>query len=202
MRSRTLILLVVLGSGALYASPVYSNFGPPGTAYNVSIGWDIPYTGGNFIGEPFTPAVSTDLQNIQIALEYLTQPFDGTIAIEPDAGLGMGPNGSTILESFNFVDNVAFGTAQSPLTFNSLLHPLLNAGQEYWVVVTETSGSGSWMWNNQFANSVLFSANQAPNNQTQGAFAINAAPEPTTFVLLAGTLLLLAISRRKLGFLS
>jgi hypothetical protein len=148
MKNMTLCMFVIVFvtgltlSSNVLAGPavVFSNYDTGDTYSNVA--WavfnNIPTAGvDRDIGMPFTPS-GTDyyLDTIEFTAE-LSDPSTGTnnldVWLMSDNGGGPG----TIIESFNLVDKLQ-GPASyhPPILVNSVSHPILQNGSQYWLVLS------------------------------------------------------------------
>jgi hypothetical protein len=193
---------------------LFSNFGA-GFAYNTSagnaIGDGLDFTGFNYAqGDTFKPSTSAKLSSLDVALSNFFGTNSDTLTVSLDANGGGNAPGAA-LESFIVLPGVlgTLGNNNAPLVLISALHPLLTAGTQYWVTVSDATGTDSnvWNWNDTGDMSdEAISADggaswfvQSGLGQTPGALQVNGmgtVPEPAGLVLLATVLLLLCLGKR------
>jgi hypothetical protein len=208
-------LVLCCGAARQVAADVvlFNNYGP-GYTYTTRTSWTIG--GPNSAVGPFetagefTPATTGAVTSVAFGASLVEGTNSVTMAIATDNGGTPG----TILESFTFVNQMGnVGSQNSPLTATSVVHPLLTAGTDYFLLGL-TSGSDTWAgWNlnNQgVTGTQVYSQDNGTtwttvDNATLGAFEIFgtgtvavpssalavAAPEPSSalavgFAALAG----------------
>ncbi len=170
---------------------------------------------GQSVAIAFTPTQNYSFDNVSLWL--MSNDFDAAgrtlnISLQTDAGNGatpVAPSGTT-LESWAYATQ-AVGWTPLLETMNSVSHPLLQAGQTYWIVATSNepalvdpiwTASGNadgayWMGNIDYTSSPDWQV-----GQTSGppGMVINATPvpEPSTlaFAALGGPVLLGLVRRR------
>jgi hypothetical protein len=188
------LALLLWAPGSARADVIKNNFGA-GNSYQANLGHFVGQLGGSNLvqADPFTPAANYTLDSILIALTHISGTNTATIILTADAG---GKPGATI-ESFTANNLPQFGTTgNSPETLNSTLHPLLQAGTQYWVVASAASPTLD-EWNlNSTADFGLHGTNTngagfVTDNDSRGAFEVTgtltqavAVPEPSTLALL------------------
>jgi hypothetical protein len=190
------------------ASVIFTNFGS-GMSYNTTGGNAVgnAFDGNNYgEGETFTPSATATLGSIEVELSCAVScpaSDNFTIALRSDSGGS--PGG--VIEGFVFTNTTlnSLGLNNTPITAASVAMPTLTAGTAYWVTVMSSINDAiAWNW-----NSTGDSANQAispdgganwfaPSGLTPGAFQVNSAagtatPEPTTLMLIGGSLSLLCL---------
>jgi hypothetical protein len=218
--SRLPILRILLLSGlalcgsALKADSIYSNFGPgfsyfDGNGVIVSNG-SIDYS----VAEEFSPTADYDLSTIEFVASTKTPDPANTVSVSIYADNG-GVPAATALETITLTGQLAAfdGTLSPVLTATSLAHPELIAGSQYWLVM-DGPAAEYLVWDNNSTLGVGYletngSAGQwvLPNpfeSETNGVFEVDGtldsptAPEPRTWMLLAGGLgLIIGMSRRR-----
>jgi hypothetical protein len=203
-------VLALFFGGAARADVIFNNFGP-GDSYTTNQGWTISGPTGappGFVqGDAFSIPAGPDLQldRIRLAVGHVTGPNQVIVTLRADAG---GLPGA-VLETFNFTNLGAFGQNNPPLSADSVLHPLLHAGAQYWLIA-DPGNAATWdAWSLNTVNDVGPHAQSqgggpfTENNLTRGAFEIfgspAAVPEPATVTLLSTGALLLAGWRRWKG---
>ncbi|HUI81274.1 MAG TPA: choice-of-anchor R domain-containing protein [Bryobacteraceae bacterium] len=203
-------LLAVLAFTARFAnaSVIYDTFGPD-LSYNSTAGSIIgPFFPGqssnlNQLAMAFTPSQSAQLGEIYVALGlwFGSAPVPIEISVTTDSG---GLPGAAI-ETFQLsADLESFVAQPQPISFASIDQPLLNAGQQYWLTVTDDTSTAAltWFWSPGGSGPVAQFDNSLPGWETdgtqQGAFEIDSVPEPLPAGLLAigaAFLALLAVLR-------
>ena len=162
----------------------YSNLGA-GQSYNPSSGLDVSYTA---VAVPFTPGGSFTLDDIEVAAflpttgDYAQFSIYDTLNSLPDYP-------GTALESFTFTgpptNNVSLDGFSGTFTAASVLHPLLNAGEEYWVVMDTVSSNAFWNANTMGALGAATTLADPPGqwsllpSNSQGALALDGTPTPS-----------------------
>ena len=227
MKKLTLTLMIaalVSIPCAARAATIYTTFDDPcvpggstlctagGFTYRAGIGWTInPFAGLADAAMAFTPTGDYTLDALQILLlgPSLGTNF-ATVRLMSDAGGLPG----TVLESYQVVlSNSTFDPAtvntgallSMPTVINSITHPLLTAGTQYWITAgTDPNGSAMWVMSGELANPLTGSVGPAAalrddgtwvsavvnpaNGSTLGSFAVEGTeahvPEPATLLLL------------------
>jgi hypothetical protein len=185
---------------------IYSNFGNP-QSFNPNFGLNVAFTA---VAIPFTPAASFTLDDIEVAAHLPAVDDSATFSIFDSVNFFPDYPG-TALESFTFsgppASDVSPDAFSGTFTAASILHPLLNAGQEYWVVMESVSSSAYWNANTIGVLGAAATADPDGHwnalNNTQGAVALDGTPsnipEPASWLLSGSALsgLLVILSRRK-----
>ncbi len=180
---------LIVGASPARAELIYNNFGP-GNSYNTSTGWTIGVAGQEWSqGDRFTVTGNTyNLDTIELALGWVTGPNQGRILLMTDAG---GLPGA-VVEEFLVTNLGQFGQNNPPVLLNSVLRPVLEEGQNYWVIADTTPTTWlAWNWNSTGATGPHASRMGGnPFNvgtTTTGALRVNAdpVPEPASLALLA-----------------
>jgi hypothetical protein len=184
-------LALLFAPGAARADIIFNNFGA-GNTYQPVVGNPVGVFGATTFtqAEAFTPTASFTLDSVSLALSHVANTNSVTVMLETDAG---GKPSGVSLETATIMGLPAFGTNGMPVSFTSAVHPLLQAGNQYWLVASST-GENEWNLNSigelgphaGSINGVPF----GPVTTEQAAFEVlgtpagAAVPEPTTLALL------------------
>jgi hypothetical protein len=181
------------------------NFGP-GDSYVRSRSWAISYA-YPVLGQPFNARFSYPLESIAVALtaDYGITVLGGPNEIDVflmDDATGRPRN---VIEAFHFSGALQPQGAelQPALVANSVLHPVLEYGARYWVVVSIASYATTpavyvdWHWNvPDDGGPTVYQVHGDPTWHlvtpvTLGAYRVLGVlvPEPSTLVLTLGALL-------------
>jgi hypothetical protein len=196
------------------AGVIFSNLGP-GDSFTLTSGRVVGDRTTLFgsvtleIAAAFTPSSDAIFTGVDFAAELLGQAGDLTVALLADAS---GTPGAA-LETFT----VAAPESPSLVSIASSLHPVLNAGTEYWLDISSNSTAAWWLDNdqgidgpvaqNQNGQGFVLLTEYAGNPPIQPAFRINDdplgltgtfatsadaadAPEPSSLLLVIAGLLL------------
>jgi len=152
----------------------------------------------------FTPSVNARLASLTLSLAIAgTNVVD--VKLHDDAG---GVPGADV-ESFHLIDPIAPSSTDPPLVIDSVCHPHLLAGTQYWLSVHAASSIQGWWWSvdNQDSQGTLarFRTDDPPPrwrtfDTTLGVFRVEGlspVPEPGTLALVGGGLLVLFRRRRQ-----
>lgn len=151
MRAKHIIALAVLIVSFLSVAPAHSDviFSSllPGDSFTTTSALVVgTYTEGPSPGTPvatqwgfsFTPTVDATLDSIKFAASYMSGNNALNVILMSDSADVPG----TALETFTFTGLSPTGTLY---TANSLLHPVMNQGTRYWVVLAP-QGDGMFGW--------------------------------------------------------
>jgi PEP-CTERM motif len=196
-----IVVTIITARSPLNADVIYSTFGP-GETYRSDAADDI----GNSqeIGVSFTPSSDVSLDFINFAAFFRNGLNNQlTVNLETDAS---GVPSDSVIESFNFTN---LSTTATVYTATSLLHPLLLANTQYWVVLTAADLENTvraWNWNDQGIIGHV-AAKWPPDyptwrefpHETTPALSVNASsvPEPSTILLLGAGLAGVGLLRKR-----
>lgn len=196
---------LVLCSSVLRASTIFTTFGLNNT---YSVGTGLVVTDSNFsysVAVQFTPSADYKLSGIDFVATRQSpdSPDSVTLSIFSDGG-GL-PSGNP-LEALTLAgQTVVFGGASPVLTVTSLINPVLYANHAYWVEMNAPLGSLIWNHNTTLASGIAETdglGNWSTSNSTQGVVRITGteatlAPEPQTWLMIAGGVAAVALSSRR-----
>jgi len=182
----TLLAALAIPAGAQVV--VYDSFGP-GNTYNTGVVWVVSGASdsGGYRGQAefFVPAVSGYLSNVQLATYRLGGSALSNFYIAQDNGSGIP---GVVLETYANVQN-----ANGLLTINSTTHPLLQAGQTYWLCdePAAANSNNGWYQNSQnVINGFAFERAQwswssvpAAYSPPSGVFRVTVTPVPEPSVM-------------------
>ena len=197
----------------LLATPIISSASTVVVFSNFGSGFSSDTNNGNVIGlggfaqaDTFKPDFTAAFESLEISLSCaFTCPDNFTVSLTASSSGRPG----TVIESFIYpgVGLGALGDTNTPLSFTSVLHPMLIARAQYWIEVQAPSGSAdaiAWNWNPtgdpspEALSSNSGSSWFVPSGQTPGAYQVDATiPEPGSISLLLAGGALLACLRKK-----
>lgn len=224
----------VLKAGEICAGPntqtdvcIYSNFGE-GQSYLLDTGLTPGYSGAGAVAVAFTPSFSSTLLNIEVAAFRASSQVPDSVHFAVYDASGEGGFPGTLLEGFQLSGFGVANTDPQPgdpvsgsvttsaafrVSAASVLHPLLQMGMQYWLVMDGISDSGDFTWNSNSLGRTGAATILAPPfpgdpalwsalpNYSQGAFALdgNPTPEPGTLALLLSALAFVLRPRRRVA---
>ena len=207
--SKSAILILAAATaciGPARADTVYSNINPgdsfgPGIAIGL-----VPFTGTfNYAGVGFTPGQNYDLDSLELAVSLSSGP--NVLDVYVMSSLGGLPD--QVLESFALTNELTAVPATGLVTIDSIVHPELEAGQQYWVVAAGGPATFAFWQQNahdiegpNVSGSSLTTLLRDSDANVIEALDVNGTvvPEPGSAMLVAGALLLgLAYRNRKGG---
>lgn len=203
--ARTILLAIVGCLSVQAATIVYSDFGP-GQTYFLA-GYGIDTAEQPEIGAAFIPSATGSLSQIDVPVSYFSAGSPPThplsIMISNDSG---GLPGLSVLDSWTLPAGSVSGTP-SIFSLLSTLHPSLNAGTQYWVVMSTTdfngfawyeNSTGAMGWASNTGSGWTLSSGRKPAfDVIEGASA--AVPEPSCAVMACLALAALGLRRAVLG---
>jgi hypothetical protein len=204
-------LLGLAAPSVAEAGTVFTNFGPA-LSYDINSGNPVgnAFDGNQYAeANTFSSSFTGSLDSLLLALSCAFSCPDAiTVSLTADNGDQPG----AILESFsvNGTGLGPIGVYNAPILLNSMLHPVLSVGVQYWVAVSapltdnvswnlNTTGDASDQAMSTDGGATWFS----PSGNTPGALEVDAsattvgAPEPGSAALLVGGGLLLALIRQR-----
>jgi hypothetical protein len=208
--SIVLTLASALFATSVPASVLYTDYNPALINSFPSVVESFSSPGGTALtGAEFTPAQSGTVTSLVAPVGFLSLGGTGTMEFTLFAGLPnplspIDPFNSTPLDTLTATFNAPVDIIENEI-FSSTLHPLLTAGQNYWLFVTPNSLSGASEWGvplpgvsgvtEAATDSVAGLAFNA-STQTLPAFEITgqaaSVPEPNSSVALGCGIILLA----------
>lgn len=181
---------------AASAGVIYSNIGP-GFPNDATTGWGAPVV-GPYWGQEFTAMASGAVTSIATGAYTEANVTAATLGLYTSVAGQPG----VLLESWN--SGLTYYTYAT--TFTSVLNPILTAGSEYWVVLTETPGlNAQWTASDEGAVGGIGNGsalNALSLDTTDPALGIEidgvtAAPEPATAGMIGAIGLALVLARRR-----
>jgi hypothetical protein len=175
-------------------SIVFSNLGL-GDSYQGTSGYTLGFTGPGsgyrVYADAFTVgATSTDLSTIGVAVGFVAGTNQLTINLDADSA---GAPGS-VIESFTLngaMPPFGVNSMGNLVTATSVLHPLLTAGTQYWVVVSvpnDGTSQAAWALNSiGDMGPVAVYSDGTPifiGTGVRGALLVTGVPEPSSIVMV------------------
>jgi hypothetical protein len=204
IRSRSVVLVgsfviaLTVNTQPANADTIFNTFGP-GDSYNPNFRYGVNGD-AEFQAFRFVPTSSGTLTSITVALgrtgtDPITrfQLYAGTF---PPTTLGV------LLETFDVPNMVTQGPPGAVVSFSSALNPVLTAGQNYWLSITEpgppTPSFSLWFDNNRFIFGTRITETLLAHEAALPAFRVDAVPvqEPSSLLLLvAGSALVFRVRK-------
>ncbi len=164
------------------AGVVYSNFGD-NFGYSSGTGLIFTNDGQTYasLAVGFVPVSSYSFDSIELVISDLIPNYGADVTVSLFADNGGAPGAA--LESFTVNGPLAsFGSVAPVLTINSLLHPVLQAGSQYWVGLNGPAG-GLAVWNQNSIGAPGFSASDGagswtPSTDYQGVLEVDGTLVP------------------------
>jgi hypothetical protein len=191
-----LAVIVLIGASAAHADIISSNI-QPGDLFGPGVGIGlVPFTGVfNYAGIGFTPSQTYVFDSAELPISLSSGPNVLNVYL---MGSGSGlPSG--VLESFDLNNAMSTNPSTSFVTIDSVTHPLLDAGMQYWIVAAGGPQTfASWQQNvhNDMGPNVsgasLTSLVRDPDTNVIEAYQVNgttAVPEPQSWMLTAAVAL-------------
>jgi len=179
---------------------IFSNLGP-NDSYDQYHDWAVGSGGPGYYWVPasaFTVGASVNLSTIEVAAGYLS---GNQLTINLDADSGGTPG--SVIESFTingampFIGSVSSGDL---VMATSVLHPLLTAGSQYWVVLSvpnDRTSEAAWNFNSTSDTGPFYGTNDGAtvlhSTETRGAMRVTgqSTPEPSSIVMASTSVLLM-----------
>jgi len=192
----SLSLIATFAATGRAGTIVYSNI-QPGDIFGPGVGIGfIPFTSTfNYAGVGFTAGQDYTFQSMELAASLISGP--NVLDVYLMGSLGGLPSG--ILESFTLNNELSTDPASGLVTIDSVTHPLLAAGMQYWVVAAGGPTTfASWQQNvhnvqgPNVSGPTLTSLVRDPNSNVIEALEVDGTttPEPASWTLMLGALAL------------
>ena len=188
---------MLLGASTAHADIISSDIQPgdlfgPGIAIGL-----VPFVGVfNYVGIGFTPSQNYTFDSTELAISLLSGPNVLNVYLMGSSG-GL-PSG--VLESFDLNGALSDSPSTSLVTIDSVAHPLLDAGVQYWIVAAGGPQTyASWQQNihndmgpNASGSSLTSFVRDSDANVIE-AYQVDGTvvPEPQSYLLTAAIALIL-----------
>jgi len=210
-----LILSLVAARETRADEIIFSNFGP-GMTFNPNTSWNVSgiYYGGRVVAQSFTPSANFAFSNAKLPMGILYGPNILQVVLMTSSGPSQYPG--LIIETVTITNAVPPIQLPGIIVANSALHPMLNAGVQYWIVAYAPDDNTFMGWNlshNDSSSYVLLNGFHSLTGpwpelgslrsafQIEGNGLQSTVPEPATLLLLSPVLVVVAwrVHRRKTG---
>jgi PEP-CTERM motif len=188
MRLVKVAIPLLISVGLLNASVAFDSF--PGNSFDNSVSISL----GDIAALPFTSATTGLLDSLSFAVrtsQAASQPNPLNAFLYADASGQPG----TLLEEIQLADIGPFVLAGTVATFNSVTHPLLQTGQNYWVGLQNQDTANHpviWFWTPSasipldiFFGGSWVAETPQPTHAYSARVLTSATPEPATLGLTA-----------------
>lgn len=184
-----LILLLLAAPGS--AGPIFSTLAS-GDTYDVSNGWIVGTSTDIDVASQFsfTGSRSYNLETIELAASWDSGPNELYVLLMTDAAGKPG----ILIEAFGFQDAMGpTGQENQLLVGNSVLHPILCPGVDYWLVasVPNTNTQAAWMKSSPAVAGTTAQRQGTESwtispNEILGTFRVSGTPLPAPGVFILG----------------
>lgn len=144
--SAILVLVTAIGASIANAAPIFSTLGP-GDSYSHNMGYNVGWSSGSSCdeGHQFQITVNSpcSLESIEVGIGLESGPNQVYIWLMTDSGNKPG----TIIEEFNFVDEMGPFASSPLITGTSVLNPILMPDTKYWLIASAENFNTVADWN-------------------------------------------------------
>jgi len=183
------VYILLLLAVPCHAGQIFSTL-DSGNTYDISNGWVVGTSSDIDVGSRFSFIGPTYcLDTIELAVSLDSGPNMINVRLVSDASGKPG----ILMEAFNFINMGLTGQNNPLLIGHSVLHPILNPGTDYWLVVStpSTGTQAAWMKSSpaipgtmaEKQGSGLWIVSQ---DDALGTFRINGTPVPAPGVFVLG----------------
>ncbi len=190
MLLRVFLWSMVLPAISLAGTIAYTTYGL-NYEYCTTCGLTIGAANGNTgytQADQFVPTVSGQLEQIDVAIGLVTGTSEADLFLLTDNSDTPG----SLIETFQVPPGPPYGTPGVHLVASSTLHPLLNAGQKYWLMGTLAVPTDQAIWYTNPDVTTLRAESWVGNPGSIGPYQaqvfdvqVNSVPEPNTTTLIA-----------------